>query len=53
VVVGDEVIVDHEFLCDPCLEICSRHVGSIGKELEKRSSSRERKPTEAKEEPAD
>jgi hypothetical protein len=49
VAIGGNMMVDYEFLCDACLEICSRHVLSIGKELEKRSSSRERKPAAPKE----
>lgn len=40
--VGGKTIVDHDFLCDNCLEIVDNYVQNIGRRLEKRSSTRER-----------
>jgi hypothetical protein len=44
--VGGQVFVSHEYLCDACIEICSRYVKNIGRQLEKRSALRERSEEE-------
>lgn len=38
--VGGEVVVDHDFLCDACNEICTRYAENISKQLEKKSATR-------------
>jgi len=43
IVVGGKTLVDHDYLCDACQEITARYIESIGRELEKRSSTRERR----------
>lgn len=42
IVLGANTMVEHDFLCDACLEICNKYIKNIGKQLEKRASTRER-----------
>lgn len=42
ITIGGKVVVAHAFLCDACQDICTRAIENIGRELEKRSSTRDR-----------